>query len=42
VPGHAFGEAGRGFARCSYDASLERLDEAMARVGDFVRTVGAA
>ncbi len=42
VPGHAFGEAGRGFARCSYAASLERLDAAMARVGDFVRSLGAA
>ncbi|MEO8084320.1 MAG: aminotransferase class I/II-fold pyridoxal phosphate-dependent enzyme [Ardenticatenales bacterium] len=39
VPGHAFGEAGRGFARCSYAASLPRLTEALERVGAFMATL---
>lgn len=36
VPGEAFGEAGRGYLRCSYATSLERIQEALARIGRFV------
>ena len=39
VPGEAFGEAGRGFARCSYATSIERLTEALARIGAFVASL---
>jgi aminotransferase len=35
VPGNAFGEAGRGFIRCAYAASMEDIDEAMVRIGRF-------
>jgi aminotransferase len=36
VPGEAFGEAGRGFVRCSYATSLEDIEEALARIDAFV------
>lgn len=36
VPGEAFGEAGRGYLRCSYATSLERIQEALARIRRFV------
>jgi aminotransferase len=32
VPGEAFGEAGRGFIRCAYAASMEDIEEAMNRI----------
>ncbi len=32
VPGEAFGEAGRGFIRCAYAASMEDIEEAMRRI----------
>jgi len=37
VPGEAFGEAGRGFMRCSYATSLEKIEQALERIGGFVR-----
>lgn len=37
VPGEAFGEAGRGFARCSYATSIEKIDLALERIGAFAR-----
>ncbi len=36
VPGSAFGEAGRMHVRCSYATSQENLNEAIARISDFV------
>ncbi len=36
VPGEAFGEAGRGFLRCSYATSLERIEEALDRIRRFL------
>ncbi|MDD2439531.1 MAG: aminotransferase class I/II-fold pyridoxal phosphate-dependent enzyme [Methanosarcinaceae archaeon] len=36
IPGDAFGEAGEGFLRCAYAASLEDLRKALERIGEFV------
>ncbi len=36
IPGSAFGACGEGFARISYAYSLEHLQEAMKRIGEFV------
>ncbi len=36
VPGSAFGECGKGYVRCSYATSLEKIDEALARIGHFL------
>ncbi len=35
APGDAFGDAGSGFIRCSYAASMEDIKEAIARMGRF-------
>ena len=35
VPGNAFGEAGLGFIRCAYAASMEDIEEAMVRIERF-------
>jgi aminotransferase len=35
VPGNAFGEAGNGFIRCAYAASMEDIEEAMAKIERF-------
>lgn len=37
VPGNVFGEGGEGHIRCSYASSLSELQEAMNRIGRFVR-----
>lgn len=37
VPGQAFGEAGTNYVRLSYAASLEKLEEAMNRLEDFIK-----
>ena len=39
VPGTAFGACGEGFIRLSYATSTERIVEAMARIGKFVKTL---
>lgn len=39
VPGNAFGESGEGFIRCSYAYSIEDLNKALERIGNFVRKV---
>ncbi len=39
VPGGAFGQAGDGFVRISYAYSLEHLDEALQRTGEFIRNL---
>ena len=36
VPGSAFGDCGKGYVRCSYATSLDKIDEALARIGDFL------
>ncbi len=36
VPGNAFGACGKGYVRCSYATSLEKIDEALARIGHFL------
>ena len=36
VPGTAFGDCGKGYVRCSYDTSLDKIDEALARIGNFL------
>ena len=36
VPGNAFGECGEGHVRISYAASIESINEAMARLKEFV------
>jgi len=37
VPGTAFGAGGEGFVRCSYATSMPLLEEAMSRMGAFVK-----
>lgn len=36
VPGGAFGDAGEGYMRCSYAASIENIKEALRRIAEFV------
>ena len=36
VPGTAFGDAGEGYMRCSYAASVENIKEALRRIAEFV------
>jgi aminotransferase len=40
VPGNAFGEAGRGYVRCSYATAYEKLEEALERMHRFMRRHG--
>jgi aminotransferase len=40
IPGNAFGQCGEGFIRCSYVTSLEDIEEALERMGRFVRRHG--
>jgi aminotransferase len=37
VPGSAFGQAGEGYVRCCYAVSMRELEEALDRMGRFVR-----
>ena len=39
VPGEAFGAGGEGYVRCSYAAGLENINEAVKRIGEFVRSL---
>ncbi len=39
VPGTAFGASGEGYIRCSYATGLKQLDEALARMADFVQSL---
>lgn len=39
VPGTAFGPCGEGFVRCSYATSMEKLEEAMDRIGTFLKKI---
>ena len=40
VPGTAFGEAGKGYVRCSYATSTEKIEQALERMQRFVRRHG--
>jgi aminotransferase len=40
VPGGAFGDAGRGYVRCSYATAYEKIEEALERLRRFVRRHG--
>ncbi len=35
VPGSVFGESGKGFVRCTYATSTEKIADAVARIGEF-------
>ena len=39
VPGTAFGASGEGHVRCSYATSIEKLNEALSRIWDFVASL---
>ncbi len=39
IPGSAFGQCGEGFVRCCYATSLANIEEALKRIGRFVRNV---
>ncbi len=39
VPGGAFGECGEGYVRAAYATSLDRIEEAMARVAELVASL---
>jgi len=39
VPGTAFGEAGRGFIRCSYATSLQNIGTALSRISHFLESL---
>jgi len=40
VPGVAFGECGEGFIRCSYAYSIDNIETALGRMGEFLRKLG--
>lgn len=37
VPGTAFGECGEGFIRCAYATATDKIEEALVRIGRFVK-----
>lgn len=39
VPGTAFGDCGEGFARLSYAYSVRHIEQAMVRMGEFIKTL---
>jgi aminotransferase len=40
VPGSAFGPGGEGYVRCSYATAFEKIEEALERMGRFMRRYG--
>ncbi len=40
IPGSAFGPGGEGFVRCSYATAYEKIEEALLRLGSFLRRHG--
>jgi aminotransferase len=40
VPGSAFGPGGEGFVRCSYATAYEKIEEALARLENFMKRYG--
>ena len=41
IPGNAFGAAGEGFVRVSYCYSVEHIEEALRRIGEFIEEIKA-
>lgn len=39
VPGTAFGASGEGFIRCSYAYSIDNINEAIKRIGNFLKKI---
>ena len=39
VPGSAFGPGGEGFLRCSYATAYDKLEEALDRIHQFVKSI---
>jgi len=39
VPGSAFGQAGKGFVRCSYATAFDQIEEALDRIDQFVKSI---
>jgi aminotransferase len=39
IPGHNFGAGGEGFARASYATAYEKIEEALARIEKFLKTL---
>lgn len=39
VPGSAFGDAGKGFVRCSYATSYEKIEQALEKIGRFLKKI---
>ncbi len=39
VPGTAFGDCGEGFARLSYAYSVRHIEQAVSRIGEFIKTL---
>jgi aminotransferase len=37
VPGTAFGQCGEGYVRCCYATSLAEIEEALSRMGRFIK-----
>jgi aminotransferase len=40
VPGSSFGPGGEGYVRCSYATAYEHIEEALLRIGKFMRRHG--
>ena len=39
VPGSSFGKGGEGFVRCSYATSMDKIEEALDRIQEFVKGI---
>lgn len=39
VPGNVFGQCGEGYIRCSYATSMEKIEQALEKIGRFVRKI---
>jgi len=39
VPGSSFGEAGKGFVRCSYATSYDQIEMALEKIGKFLKKI---
>jgi aminotransferase len=39
VPGSSFGDAGRGFVRCSYATNYELIEQALEKIGRFLKKI---
>jgi len=39
VPGSAFGDAGEGHIRCCYATSMEHIEQAMLRIGEYLKEI---